>query len=190
LSSEFYDVIVVGAGPAGSYAACELASSGYNVAVLEQKSAPGLDVCCTGIISTECFDSFVIDPEVIFTKANSAKFFSPSGKYVRLQSERIQACVVDRVLFDKMLASKAQAQDARYFFSSQVTHIIVRKDRAEVEALCHGSKEIFGARAMILANGFGLKLCRQLGLGKIKHFLIGAQTEVDTRDVNDDKPGG
>jgi len=184
-SRQFYDVIIVGAGPAGSYAACELALLGYGVAVLEQKSAPGVDVCCTGIVSTECFDSFAINPEVIFTRANSAKFVSPSGRYLRLQSEKVQACVVNRALFDKVLASKAQAQNARYFFSSRVTHIIVRKDRAEVEALCHGSKEIFGARAVILANGFGLKLCRQLGLGEIKHFLIGAQTEVDTRDVNE-----
>lgn len=175
----------MGAGPAGSHAACELASSDYNVAVLEQKSAPGLDVCCTGIISTECFDSFVLNPEVIFTKANSAKFFSPSGRYVRLQSEKVRAYVVNRALFDKMLASKAQAQGTGYFFSSRVTHITVRKDRVQVEVLHRGSKEIFDARAVILANGFGLRLCRQLGLGKIKHFLIGAETEVDTRDVSE-----
>jgi len=112
-------------------------------------------------------------------KFYDAKFVSPSGRYLRLQSEKVQACVANRALFDKALASKAQAQNACYFFSSQVSHIIVRKDRAEVEALRHGSKEIFGARAVILANGFGLKLCRQLGLSEIKHFLIGAQTEVE-----------
>lgn len=185
MSSEFYDAIIVGAGPAGSYAASELALLGYGVAVLEQKSAAGMDVCCTGIVSSECFDSFAIDAEVIFTRANSAKFFSPSGKYLRLQSEKIQAYIVNRASFDKVLATKAQAQNARYFFSSRVTHIILRKDRAEVQALCHSSKEIFSARAVILANGFGPTLCRQLGLGETKHFLVGAQTEVDTRDVNE-----
>ena len=41
MSDQLYDIIIVGAGPAGSYAACELAPAGYRVAVLEQKEAPG-----------------------------------------------------------------------------------------------------------------------------------------------------
>jgi len=184
LSSEFYDVIIVGAGPAGSYAAYELASSGYSVAVLERKSAAGLGVCCTGIISTECFDSFGISPEVIVTRANSAKFFSPSGRCLRLQSEKVQAYVVDRALFDKVIASKAQAQGADYFFSSRVNGITVEKDRAKAEVLCHGSKEIFTARAVILANGFNPKLPQKLGLGKIKHLLTGAQAEIEAKNID------
>ena len=91
MSRESYDVIIVGAGPAGSYAAYRLASLGDKVAVLEQKEAAGLNVCCTGVISTECFRSFGVSPEVILTEANSARFFSPSGRCLRLQSEKVQA---------------------------------------------------------------------------------------------------
>ncbi|MEA3442688.1 MAG: hypothetical protein U9R04_04285 [Chloroflexota bacterium] len=58
LSNQFYDFILPGAGPVGSYTSCQLASPGYRVAVLEQKGALWFDVCCTGIISTGCFDSF------------------------------------------------------------------------------------------------------------------------------------
>jgi len=105
LPSDFYDVIVVGAGPAGSYAAYELASLGYKVAVLEQKRAPGIDICCTGIISQECFDSFGIAQDVILAKANSAKFFAPSGKWLRLETEKVQAYVVDRASFDQAIAA-------------------------------------------------------------------------------------
>jgi len=185
LSDNFYDVIVVGAGLAGSYAACELASSGYNVAVLEQKSAPGLDVCCTGIISTECFDSFAINPEVIFTRVNSAKFFPLSGKYLRLQSEKIQAYVVDRALFDRAVAAKAQAQGAKFFFGFRVNNIFIGKSEAKVEVLHGSSTEIFSARSVVLANGFKPKLPQKLGLGKIKNFLIGAQAEVEAKDVEE-----
>ena len=112
MPGQFYDAIIVGAGPAGSYIAYELASSGHGVAVFEEKSASGLNICCTGIISTECFQSLHLDADMVLTKVNSAKFFSPSGRSLRLQTEKVQAFVVNRYLLDRMLASKAQAQGA------------------------------------------------------------------------------
>jgi geranylgeranyl reductase family protein len=185
LTGQFYDVIVVGAGPAGSYIAYELASSGHDVAVFEEKSASGLNVCCTGIISTECFQSLGLSPEVILTKLNSARFFSPSERCLRLQTEKVQAYVVNRLLLDKALASKAQSQGAQYFFSSPVIDIIPGKDSIQAETLCSGAREIFSARAVVLANGFRPKLPRKLGLGKIKNFLVGAQAEIEAKNVDE-----
>ena len=185
MSGQLYDVIVVGAGPAGSYIAHELASSGYDVAVFEEKNAPGLNVCCTGIISTECFQSLDPGTDVILTKVNSAKFFSPSGRCLRLQTEKVQAYVVNRLLFDKAIASKAQSQGAQYFFSSPVIDIIPGKDSIQAETLCFGAREIFSARAVVLANGFRPKLPRKLSLGKIKSFLVGAQAEIEAKNVDE-----
>jgi digeranylgeranylglycerophospholipid reductase len=185
LPGQFYDIIIVGAGPAGSHTAYKLASSGYAVAVFEEKSAPGLDVCCTGIISSECFHSLDPSPDVILTKVNSARFFSPSGRCLRVHTERVQAYVVNRLLFDKELASKAQAQGARYFFSSPVVDIVPDRDSIQAETLRSGARETFTARAMVLASGFRPKLPRKLGLGRIKSFLAGAQVEVETKDVDE-----
>ncbi len=185
MSGRFYDVIIVGAGPTGSYTAYELASLGYDVAVFEEKSASGLNVCCTGIISTECFQSLDLGTDVILTKLNSAKFFSPSGRCLRLQTEKIQAYVVNRLLLDKAIASKAQSQGAQYFFSSPVIDIIPGKDSIQAETLCSGAREIFSARAVVLANGFRPELPRKLGLGKIKNFLVGAQVEVEAKNVDE-----
>lgn len=185
MSDQFYDVIVVGAGPAGSYVAYELASLGHAVAVFEEKSASGLNVCCTGIISTECFQSLGLGTDVILTKLNSARFFSPSGRCLRLQTEKIQAYVVNRLLLDKAIASKAQSQGAQYFFSSPVIDIIPGKDSIQAETLCSGVKDIFSARAVVLANGFRPELPRKLGLGKINSFLIGAQVEVEAKNVDE-----
>jgi digeranylgeranylglycerophospholipid reductase len=185
LSGQFYDVIIVGAGPAGSYIAYELASSGHDVAVFEKKSAPGLNACCTGIISTECLQSLDIDADVILTKVNSAKFFSPSGRCLRFQTETVQAYVVNRLLLDKALASKAQSQAVQYFFSSPVVDIIPGKDNIQAETLCFGARQIFSARAVVLANGFRPKLPQKLGLGRIKSFLVGAQAEIEAKNVDE-----
>jgi len=185
LSGQFYDVIIVGAGPAGSSIAHELASSGHDVAVFEEKSAPGLNACCTGIISTECFQSLDLGTDGILTKVNSAKFFSPSGRYLRVQTENVQAYVVNRLLLDKALASKAQSQGAKYFFSSPVIDIIPGKDSIQAETLCSGAREIFSAKAVVMANGFRPKLSRKLDLGKIKSFLVGAQAEIEAKNVDE-----
>jgi len=185
LSGQLYDVIIVGAGPAGSYTAYELASLGHDVAVFEEKSAAGLNVCCTGIISTECFQSLDLDTDVILTKVNSAKFLSPSGRCLRFQTERVQAYVVNRLLLDKAITSKAQSRGAQYFFSSPVIDIIPGKDSIQAETLCFGARAIFSARAVVLANGFRPKLPRKLGLGKIKNFLVGAQAEIEAKNVDE-----
>jgi len=185
LSNQIYDVIIVGGGPAGSHAAYQLASLGHHVAVFEEKNAAALNTCCTGIISTECFQSLALSADVILTRLNSAKFFSPSGKCLRLQTENVQAYVVNRLLLDKALAFKAQSQGAQYFYSSPVIDIIPGKDSIQAEALCSGARQMFSARAVILANGFRPKLPRKLGLGKIKSFLIGAQAEVEARNLGE-----
>jgi digeranylgeranylglycerophospholipid reductase len=185
MSGQFYDVIIVGAGPAGSYIAYELASLGQNVAVFEEKSAPGLNACCTGIISIECFQSLGLGTDGILTRINSARFFSPSGRCLRLQTENNQAYVVNRLLLDKAIASKAQSQGAQYFFSSPVIEIIPGKDNIQAETLCSGTREIFNARVVVLANGFKPKMPRKLGLGKIKNFLLGAQAEIEAKNIHE-----
>ena len=185
MSGQFYDVIIVGAGPAGSYIAYELASSGHAVAVFEEKSAPGLNACCTGIISTECFQSLGLSTDGILTRINSAKFFSSSGRCLRLQTENNLAYVVNRLLLDKAMTSKAQSRGAQYFFSSPVIDIIRGRSNIQVETLCSGAREIFNARVVVLANGFKPKMPRKLGLGEIKNFLVGAQAEIEAKNIDE-----
>lgn len=175
----------MGAGPAGSYVAYELASLGHDVAVFEEKSASGLNACCTGIISTECFHSLGLGTDVMLTELNSAKFFSPSGRCLKLQTEKIQAYVVDRPLLDETLVSKAQSKGAQYFCSSHVSDVILADDCVQVEILCSGTREIFSGRVVVLANGFRPRLPQKLGMGKIRNFLVGAQAEVEAADVNE-----
>jgi flavin-dependent dehydrogenase len=102
-----------------------------------------------------------------------------------LQTEKIQAYVVNRLLLDKAITSKAQSRGAQYFFSSPVIDIIPEKDSIQAETLCSGVKDIFSARVMVLANGFKPELPRKLGLGKVKSFLVGAQAEVEANNVDE-----
>ena len=175
---EPYDTIVIGAGPVGSHAAYRLACLGYKVMVLEKKASPGDDICCTGILSKECLDTFNIDDNLVLKKYHSAKFFPPSDRYLRLWRESPVAAIIDRPALDKNLAEKAQRAGAEYIFGSRVTSVTPDTDILKVEI--ERQKEIFEAKTAIVATGFGSTLPEKLGLGKIKHYLSGVQAEVDT----------
>ena len=175
-----YDAVVIGGGPVGSYVAYKLAESGYGVVVLEQKETLGEQVCCTGIIGREYVNSFTIDDSVILRQANSARLFSPSGKWLKLWREETQAYIIDRPAFNMAMGSQAQNAGAEYVLNSLVSNIEVSHDKVRVEASRQGEGLDFEGRVVIIATGFGSRLAQKLGLGKVGDFVIGAQAEVET----------
>lgn len=179
-----YDVIIVGAGPSGSYTASKLAGLGYKVIVLEQKEEAGENVCCTGIIGVECFNAFNLDAAIL-REASSAKFFAPSSEFIRLYRDHPQAYIVDRASLDKSLKERAQECGADYLFSASVIAITPEPDRVSVVVDYGGEQRIFSARTVVLACGFGSKFPEELGLGRINDFVFGAQAEVDTIDIDE-----
>jgi len=180
-----YDAVVIGGGPVGSYVAYKLAGIGYGVVVIEQKERLGEPVCCTGIISQECVSSFAIDDNVILRRVNSTRLFSPSGRLLSLRREESQACVVDRATFDMAMSSRAQGKGVEYVLNSLVRGIEVGDNRVRIEAARQGERLNFEARAVIISTGFGSRFGEGLGLGKVGDFVMGAQTEVETRGVDE-----
>jgi digeranylgeranylglycerophospholipid reductase len=180
-----YDAVTVGAGPIGSYIAYRLAKLGYKVLVFERRPRVGDAACCTGIIGKECFDRFPIVNNGVLTQHSSAKFFSPSGKCLRLSKDTVQAYVVDRVAFDRALAQKAQEEGVEYLFSARVESITSRDNCVRATVECKGDTRDFEGRMAVISSGFGASLPQRLGLGKISDFILGAQAEVKVGDLEE-----
>jgi len=182
---DMYDVIVVGGGPVGSYAAAELAGRGNRVAVLEQREKLGQPVCCTGIISQQCVNEFSIDDKLILRRLNSASISSPGGRMIRVRRSQTQACVIDRATFDAAIAERAQAAGVEYLLGRTVRDIVIGRDSVLVAAARQTGKQEIAARAVVVASGFSPRLVERLELGKIKDFAMGAQAEVEAKDVEE-----
>lgn len=173
----------MGAGPIGSYIAYRLAKLGYKVLVFERRPRVGDAACCTGIIGKECFDRFPIVNNGVLTQHSSAKFFSPSGKCLRLSKDKVQAYVVDRIAFDRALAQKAQEEGVEYLFSARVEGITSRDNCVRATVEYKGDTRDFEGRMAVISSGFGASLPQRLGLGKISDFILGAQAEVKVGDL-------
>jgi len=174
-----YDVVVIGGGLVGSYMAYRLAGMGYGVVVLEQHKQLREQVCCTGIVSQECMETFAIDNNLVLRQLNSARLFPPSGKLIRLWRKEPQASVLDRAAFNLAMAKRAQAQGVDYRLGNLATDLEVRDSDVIVRATCQGERVSLEARVAVIASGFGSKFVDGLGLGRVADFAVGAQAEVE-----------
>ncbi len=178
-----YNTIIIGAGPVGSYLAEKLAKLGYKVLVLDKKTSPGQGICCTGIVGKECLDLLAIDDNLVFRQANSARFFAPSGKSLRIWRNEPVAYVLDRPNLEIELVSRAQTAGAEHNFGTSVIDIKKTANCLHIETECGGQKKSFNSETAVIATGFGSPLPRKLGMGKINDFVIGAQAEVKIGDI-------
>ncbi|MFC2123159.1 NAD(P)/FAD-dependent oxidoreductase, partial [Bacteroidota bacterium] len=155
------------------------------VLVLEKAEGLGSKTSCTGIIGRECASSFPVEEHVILRWANSARIFPPSGKSLRVFRDERQACIIDRPAFDRSMAEQAQGRGAQYRLGSPVREVKVGGSGVTVEVSSPGEGSTYNARVAVVAAGFGSRITEKLGLGTVGDFVMGAQAEVSTHDVDE-----
>jgi digeranylgeranylglycerophospholipid reductase len=176
-----FDVLVVGGGPAGLYAAWRLSQAGFSTLVCEEHAAIGTPVHCTGVLSAASFDEFPIPRETILNPLTTVQFVSPTGLQVRYTPPTLQAVVIDRARFDQRLATQARAAGAEMRFNTRVSSLEVTRDG--VLAIAGGT--LVRARLAVLASGASYTLQRRLGLGLPRAYLQTAQRELPARSLGD-----
>ncbi len=168
------DVLIVGGGPAGLYAAERLARAGHAVLVAEEHDEIGRPVHCTGILAAESFGEFDLPRDIALNELRRARFVSPSGLVVDYHAPRPMATVIDRAAFDCALADRARAAGVDLRTGARVSNL---------EATADGVTAIAGdscirARLAILACGASYGFQRRFGLGLPQVYLHTAQREL------------
>jgi digeranylgeranylglycerophospholipid reductase len=102
-----YDVIVVGAGPAGATAAYSAARHGAKVLLLEEHTQIGRPIQCTGLLSLRGW-RLSTRPRVARRQGDHRRPGAlPRRLGLRLGGDRVRAYVIDRDRFDQHLVERA-----------------------------------------------------------------------------------
>lgn len=170
-----YDVVIIGAGPIGSYTAYLLADKGFAVCLLDEKTEIGKDVICAGVIGKEAFKRFDLPGKSIRSRIDSATFISPSMTKLEYNPKEVFAYIVDREIFDRGILKSAQRVGVDLHLKQRVTSI--GKKSSGFYTL-FTKKRKYRARVVVLATGINYILNRKAGLGKPPQFLYGSQIEL------------
>jgi flavin-dependent dehydrogenase len=169
--AEFFDIVIVGGGPAGSTAGTLLAKHGWNVAILEKEKFPRFKIgesLLPGSLRT--FESIGVKEKIdradVLVK-HGGKIVSACGT----RSNRFLFCDVfrckyptayhvERSMFDKLLLDHAAESGCRVSQGTNVTDVAFDNDGVTV----HTVDDVFRARYLIDCSGRNSLICSRFKL--------------------------
>jgi digeranylgeranylglycerophospholipid reductase len=173
-----YDVLVVGAGPAGLTTAQGLAERGFRVGVLEEHEQIGSPVNCSGILGVEAFERFDLPSALAKHTLREVEFVSPRGDRWSFEAERPLARVVLRRELDSLLGARAEAAGSEILLRHRAIDLRRLEDGVEVDVQSDRIVTLH-CRALVVATGAGMPLLKKLRFGEVADKLLGVQTELD-----------
>ncbi|NLI62033.1 MAG: NAD(P)/FAD-dependent oxidoreductase [Methanosarcinaceae archaeon] len=164
-----YDVIVVGAGPAGSLAAKEAAKGGLSVLLIEKRQEIGDPVRCAEAVGHSTASKYLdFDEKSICTEITTATLILPNGLEFVLGSEGpeiYKGYVLDRKIFDRELANDAAKAGAEVRVKTAATGLIIENGQVCGVKVRHlGKEKEIRCKIVIGADGVESKVGKWAGL--------------------------
>lgn len=159
------DVVVVGAGPAGTTVGGRIASAGFDVLIIEKEGSPGRNKVCGGAVSKSCFMELDLPKEIIEKESSKLVLHFPNERY-ELPSK--SGCVLfDREKLDHMLARKATKNGARLMTSAMVYDVTKSDDEIVLhfKRLLQGEIGEVKARLVVFADGTNTLAYNKMRIG-------------------------
>ncbi|NJF24268.1 NAD(P)/FAD-dependent oxidoreductase [Thermococcus sp. Bubb.Bath] len=162
-----YDVVVVGAGIAGPIVARNVAKAGYSVLLIDKKPAIGSPKQCAEGISIKVFEEYDIpyDKRYINREIYGAKLYSPSGYELELRYKEASGVILERKVFDKMLAYYAAKAGADVLARTEAQDVIRKDGRiAGIKAKHEDEPVEIYAEVIVAADGVESTIARKAGI--------------------------
>jgi len=163
-----FDVIIVGAGPAGLQCAKVLGDSGKSVLILEKDGVVGDKVCAGGLTRKE-LEVIKIPDELIEHKVNKTSVNSSKRKS---QTEAQQAFVftVNRLKLGEWQKEQLHPENVEALLNSKVTEVFIDK-------VIVNKRDEYGFDFLVGADGYKSVVRRYLDL-PVEKKLIGIQYTI------------
>jgi len=143
-----YDVLVVGAGPAGSYAAYLLARRGAAVALLDKAAFPR-DKPCGGAVSRKALDLVELDLSPVVHRRAAGAWLTFADRAVYRDAESTAAAMTVRAELDAFLVERAVLAGARFHPGAAFLDV----DAADDGVVITTSRGEFRGRYLFAADG-------------------------------------
>nr|WP_149182864.1 geranylgeranyl reductase family protein [Streptomyces sp. TRM49041] len=179
-SENVWDVVVVGAGPAGASAAYAAAVEGRRVLLLEKAALPRYKTCGGGIIGPSR-DALPPGFELPLRDRVHAVTFSMNGRFARTRrSRRMLFGLINRPEFDAQLVEHAQKAGAELRTGVAVArveqHGAAVPDRRTVAVVLADGETVL-ARAVVGADGSASRIGAHVGV-KLDQVDLGLEAEI------------
>lgn len=183
-----FDVVVIGAGPAGAVAARDIARAGFSVALFEKRQEIGTPVRCgEGVSAKWLHKHTTVQARWISSEIRGAWFRSPDMNKAEMLYKEPEY-IIDRRLFDHDLACEAAQAGVRVMTKATVFAI----ERQNDGFMCHinGLKtfDVY-ATLLVVADGVESKCAPMLGVSTTlspKDLGVCFQYTVENIDIEPD----
>uniref|UniRef100_A0A7V1EHY4 NAD(P)/FAD-dependent oxidoreductase n=1 Tax=candidate division WOR-3 bacterium TaxID=2052148 RepID=A0A7V1EHY4_UNCW3 len=167
---ESFDIIIVGAGPAGSSAALTAAKEGSSVLLLEEHPQIGIPLqCAEGLSRSTIKDYLDIKSEWTAVSLQGSIVRGPTNEEFKIEYPNV-GWVLNRKIFDQELASLAVKEGALLKTNAKVIKIedktVLVKENGLIKK--YNAKFLIGADGISSNVGFWLGIDTRLGLNEIE----------------------
>ena len=190
---ESYDIVVIGAGPAGSSAAMAAAKAGLKVLMVEKRAEIGSPKRCGEGLSKSALERMGLEKDDSWVRRTvlGASAYAPNGKKITVDYKGPEGWVIERKVFDKWLAKKAVQAGAKVLAKTDAVSLIKKDGKVSGVTLhSNGKKWDITTRIVIAADGVESKIAREAGIDttlRLVDVASGVQFEMAGVDIDPDR---